>query len=117
MVARAITIICKAHSDMDADTPKIALVKSELELYMLSGKRFVAFWASSKDLTISFADEVIIPNCSLPSIASLRLNFISFEAIYFESFIWSVNYKATPLHKLIPFAIWKADKSQKNVYP
>lgn len=75
--------------------------------------RFVAFWASSKDLAISFADEVINPNCSLPSIASLRLNFISFEAIYFESFIWSVNYKATPLHKLIPFAIWKADKSQK----
>ena len=34
MVARAITIICKAHSDMDADTPKVALGKSELELYM-----------------------------------------------------------------------------------
>ena len=43
---------------MDADTPKVALVKFELELYMLSGKRFVAFLASSKDLAISFADEV-----------------------------------------------------------
>ena len=102
---------------MDADTPKVALVKFELELYMLSGKRFVAFLASSKDLAISFADEVINPNCSLPSIASLRLNFIPFEAIYFESFIWSVNYKATPLQKLMPFAIWEANRSQKNVYP
>ena len=82
---------------MDADTPKVALVKFELELYMLSGQRFVAFLASSKDLAISFADEVINPNCSLPSIASLRLNFISFEAIYLLSFTWLVIYKVTPL--------------------
>ena len=61
--------------------------------------RFVAFWASSKDLAISFADEVINPNCSLPSIASLRLNFISFEAIYLLSFTWLVNYKVTLLQK------------------
>ena len=61
--------------------------------------RFVAFWASSKDLAISFADEVINPNCSLPSIASLRLNFISFEAIYLLSFTWLVNYKVALLQK------------------
>ena len=61
--------------------------------------RFVAFWASSKDLAISFADEVITPNCSLPSIASLRLNFISFEAIYLLSFTWLVNYKVALLQK------------------
>ena len=84
---------------MDADTSKIALVKFELELYMLSGKRFVAFLASSKDLAISFADEVINPNCSLPSIASLRLNFIPFEAIYLLSFTWLVNYKVALLQK------------------
>ena len=82
---------------MDADTPKVALVKFELELYMLSGKRFVALLASSKDLAISFADEVINPNCSLPSIASLRLNFISFEAIYLLSFTWLVIYKVSYL--------------------
>ena len=75
--------------------PKSPLVNPNLSYIC----RFVAFWASSKDLAISFADEVINPNCSLPSIASLRLNFISFEAIYLLSFTWMVNYKVALLQK------------------